>query len=558
MSSTSYNSSLGGTSISGVASGIDWQNTIQLLMQIESQPMVALETRKYQQQDKLTAWQTINSKLLALHTAMENMDTLNEVLTKAATSSNTDLVTATADNTAITGSYTILVNQLAQCAKSTHDGWADANATAVSTNGGTFTYSYAGVDHTVNVEAGATLTDLAQTINGDVDNPGVQATILNDGSGLSTAYHLVLSGETGAAHTITVADIGGFTGGLDGFTGAFTTTQTAANAQIQVDGYPLPGTWIESETNDVSGVIAGITLHLKDTSASTAEVTISNDTQAATSLVNGFVDAYNGVIAAINLNTAYDSEAKTAGILFGDASVVGIKGQLQSIVASVIPGLAADARYTSLSEIGVKSGDGGMLSVDSTKLNTALNDNFEAVGDIFAFSSSSTNNSLSYFTRTESTAGGIYSVQANYDASGNLLDTSTINGHPAQVVGNLTEGQYLVGLDGYPEQGLRIKFVNPSGGSAGSVTAEVRLSMGSAVQIGNQTSFLTDPSDGMVANAEKGIQDTIDNIDSQIQTWERRLQTKEAQLTQQFLAMETMISQLNNQGSYVNAMLSQL
>ena len=79
--------------VTGLASGINWQETIQLIMQIESQPVAALEDRKQVHEDRLAAWQQINTKLLALKTAMEGMNELNEVLTKAATSSEQDILT---------------------------------------------------------------------------------------------------------------------------------------------------------------------------------------------------------------------------------------------------------------------------------------------------------------------------------------------------------------------------------------------------------------------------------------------------------------------------------
>jgi len=531
--------------ITGLASGIDWQETIELIMQIESLPMVALQERQDTYESKLSAWQEINSKLLALKSTMEAMDKLDELLTKAASSSDTDIVTATATAEAATGSYSVLVNQLALNEKETHEGFADSNTTAVTTTAGTFSYTYAGESYTVDVLADATLTDLVQAINNDVDNPGVQATILNDGSGLDTAYHLVLSGETGEDNTITDIQVN-----LTNFSANFTETQTAQNAEIRVDGYP-PASWIESDSNEVTEVISGVTLNLKNTSATAATITITNDTDAVKETIQEFVSAYNEVITLINTNVAYDPESETAGVLFGDASVIGIKGNLQTIIASYIPGSQDNARYKSLAEIGIKSGTGGLLSITDSKLTDALETDFNAVGDLFAFTSSSTSNTLTYFTRTTDTAGGIYNVVADYDASGQLT-SATVNGNEA-----LIDGDYIIGLEGYPEEGLRIKFNYPGGG-AGTASAEVRVGTGSAVQIGNRVSFLTDPIDGTVHFAQEGIQDTIESLEKQIENWEARLAVTQAQLERDFLAMETLISQLQGQGNFLSAMLPNL
>ena len=531
--------------VTGLASGIQWQQTIEMIMQIESQPMVALEQRKEDYQAKLTAWQNINSKLLALKTTMDQMNELDEILSKAAESSDETVLTATATSAAATGSYDILVNQLAENEKETHSGWADLNSTAVTNTGGTFTYTYGTTVYTIEIPAGATLTELAQAINNDVNNPGITATILNDGSQSATAYHLVLSGETGASNAISAIS------GPPDFGGTWEQTQAAANAQIRVDGYP-PTTWIESDSNEITDVIQGITVQLKTTSATEVTITVTNDTDAAKEQIEAFVSAYNEVVGLINLNTAYNAETEEAGILFGDSTAIGIKGDLQSVLAATIPGLASDAFFQSLSEIGIKSGTGGLLSITDSDLDEALTDDFDAVGDLFAFSSSSTSNYLTYFYSQPETQGGVYTVEAFYDASGNLLDTTTINGHPVQI-----DGDYIIGLDGYPEEGMRIKFTNPGGG-AGSLTAEIRIAKGAAQQIADRVSFLTDPIDGTVHFAQEGIENTIESIDDQIADWETRLETIQAQLERQFLAMEMTISQLQGQGNYISAMVSNL
>lgn len=539
--------------ISGVASGIDWQETISLIMQIESQPMLLLEARKDTYQEKLEAWQSINSKLLSLKSTMEGMDELDELLTKAVSSTDTTVATASATSAAISGSYTLEVNQLALSDKQTHEGFVDENTTAVHSGPGnaTFSYDYAGESYSVTVAAGTTLAGLAAAINNDVDNPGVTATILNDGSG-TDAYHLVLTGETGAINEIT-----NISETLDNFTNVFTETQTAQDAQIRVDGYPSAPDWILSSTNEVTDVISGVTLNLLSANPDeTIAISITEETDAVKDKIQEFVDAYNEIISLINLNTRYEEsqegeEEGTAGPLFGDSRVVGIKNNLQTIIASLIPGIQDNALYQSLSEIGVKSGTGGLLSIDDSKLSDALEDDFDAVGNLFAFSSSSTSNNLTYFLRTEETQGGVYDVVANYDASGQLT-SATINGNEAQIDGN-----YIIGMDGNPEAGLRIKFTDPGGG-AGSIGAEVRVGTGSAVQIANSASFLTDPIDGTVHYAQEGIEDTIENLNEQILKWEDRLDRTQQQLEREFLAMEILINQLQGVGNYLSAMLSGL
>ena len=533
--------------VTGLSSGIDWQETISLIMQVESQPMVMLEERKDTYQQKLEAWQEINSKLLSLKSTMESMNEMNELLKKAVSSTDTTVATASATSEAITGSYTVEVNQLALSDKQTHEGFVDENSTAVHDGPGdaTFSYDYAGESYSITVAAGTTLAGLAAAINNDIDNPGVTATILNDGSGTSTAYHLVLTGETGASNAIE-----NISSTLDNFSSVFTETQTAQDAQIRVDGYPPDPDWILSSTNEITEVISGVTLNLISANpGETITISVTNDTDAAKDKIQEFVDAYNEVIALINLKTKYDAETETAGILFGDSSVISIKNDLQTIISSAIPGQLSNAPYSNLSAIGIESGSGGMLSVDDSKLSDALEDNFTEVGELFALQTTSTSNNLSYFYSTSETLGGVYNIVANYDASGQLT-SATINGNEAQI-----DGDYIIGMDGNPEAGLRILFTDPGNGP-GSISAEVRFITGAAVQVENRVEFLTDPVDGTVHYAQEGIQDTIDNIEEQIERWEERLAKKQEQLEAQFLQMEILVGQLQTQGNFISAMLS--
>ncbi len=383
--------------VTGLASGIDWQETVSLMMQIESQPMVLLEDRKDSYQMKLEAWQTINSNLLSLKSLMDGMNEQDEILKKAASSTDTSIATAIATTSAATGSYSLEINQLAQSDIWTHDGFTDENTTAVNNTGSTQTFMYTvdSTTYTINVPDGATLAELAELINDDVDNPGVQATILNDGSGTATAYHLQLTGQTGLSNAITIED-----GSLDNFDNddfGVGPTQSAQNAQFKINGYPT-ASWLESDSNEVTDSISGVTLNLKSTNAGeTINITITNDTAAVKTKIEEFVNAYNEAVALIDLKTNYDEQNEIAGPLFGDGNAIGIKGDLQAIIASAVPGLADDARYKSLSEIGVEFGENGLIEIDDSKLSDALDEDFLAVGDLFAFSSSSTSNDLQFF-----------------------------------------------------------------------------------------------------------------------------------------------------------------
>ncbi len=544
-------------SISGVASGIDWQSTVDALMEIEGRRKAMLEIRRDDYQVKRSAWQDVNSKLLQFKTLAENMDLMGEFLTKAVSSSDSDIVTATAVNSSSSGNFELLINQLARAEKEIHSGWADINTTAVNNSGGTqtFVYVYGTTSPetiTVNIPDGSSLGDIRDLINGDSDNPGVSATIINDGSGGATAYHLVLtSSETGSDNSITIDDTTTLGDGTNFDSAAWTQTQAGANAQIRVDGYPA-ASWIESASNDVEDVIEGVTIHLANVTSGTPVVlTINNDVSIVKSKIQDYVDAYNEAMTTIATYNFYNEESEEQSILFGDSGLNKIKQKLQTLISYPVTGLDPNNSLQSLGEIGISSGLDGLISVDDSELSEALSDHFDEVGELFTFNSVTDSNYLDYFYRTEKTHGGEYTVVANYDGSGNLT-SATIDGHAATI-----EDNYIIGADGQAEEGLRIIFTDPGDGPS-SQTATIRLSMGVAPEVANRLALITDPTDGTVTQETDHIDTVIENLNDQIEDQERRLEMIRERYIRDFTNMELQLGRLQQQSQYLASQLTSI
>lgn len=273
-------------------------------------------------------------------------------------------------------------NGLAQAHQLTHTGFVDKNTTTINTSNGFFSYTYAGNNYTVGLAAGKTLTDLVWAINNDSNNPGVTASIFDDGLGLATSVHLRLTGDKpGAANQIT--DIN-FTD-LDKLSNTFSTTQKAQNAMVKVDGYPAGGTeYIQRSTNQISDLIQGVTLKLK----SPGEVTISteNDISTIAEKIETFVNAVNFVLEYINEQTKYDEETEEVGIMLGNYAFNLVESRLKSLITSPLNDLDEETdAYVMLAQIGIETDpdNGGLFSLDMTKLDTALSIDLDAVANLF-------------------------------------------------------------------------------------------------------------------------------------------------------------------------------
>ncbi|MGQ9688655.1 MAG: flagellar filament capping protein FliD [Desulfobaccales bacterium] len=550
----------------GLGSSLDSTSIIDQLVEVESRQIKRLEAWKEEWSAKIAALQELNTKLTALRTTTAAMDTLAKFTAKSASVSDAKVLNATAGSTAVPGIHQILVNQLAQTEVEVHDGLPAAD-TVVNSSGSSrvFAFSYAGgASVSISVADGTTLTQLAQLINNSGANPGVTATVLDMGEGYTTdRYRLMLTGnDTGSSQTIVIDD--GLTtldgsGGTVNFTStAFTETQTAANAQVRLDGYP-PSGWIERADNTISDLLTGVTLSLLSTSAGAVQVTVTNDTSAMQEEVMDLVAAYNEAVAYIKEQTAYDAATGKAGVLFGNYAVQMIKGPLANIATGNAPGFKdPQDPYLNLAQIGITtdvdetSKTFGQLRVDQAALAAAFSNDPQGVAALlsayFVGVSDDAAGNLTYYSSLPGiTQPGSYNVEAT--VAGGVLVSGTINGHAATV-----EGDTLTGASGYPEYGLAVR-VNLTNGTH---TGTVRLKLGVTGEFTAKLDDLLSYTSGPVHILIDNYQDIITNIDKKIELEQRRVDSYRQRLVEQFSRLEAVLAELNDQANYLSSQIQKL
>ncbi len=284
---------------------------------------------------------------------------------------------------------------LAQATKVVHNGFPDDTTTAVTSSSATFSYTYGGKSVSISVPAGTTLSQLVNLINNDEDNPGVSASILNDGQGLPTSYKLVLTGKnSGAAYQITAVSHN-FSSSAFSSTGeiggGFTRAQFATNAMVKIDGFPSDADeYLQRSSNTIGDVIEGVAIDLHG--AGSATITISTDVDAIISKIEAFINAVNYAQDFIREETKFDPKGKDTGILIGNYAYNLLKSTIDSILNSSISGLTQDNNdgYTALSQIGIKTDpdQDGRWVIDSLTLRNALSDDTDAVANLFIHNTS--------------------------------------------------------------------------------------------------------------------------------------------------------------------------
>jgi flagellar hook-associated protein 2 len=238
----------------------------------------------------------------------------------------------------------------------------------------------------VTVAATDTLSDIATKINNA--DAGVSATVLRDASGERLLVRSSTTGEVNGFQITATDDDGNNTdaaglsrlayGGTSGAMHGMSLSQAGANAQATVNSVP-----ISSATNTISDALPGITLNLNKVTTGPVEVSVLQDKDGIRKNLQAFVDAYNAINNMLVTATKYDPDTETAGSLQGDSTAVGLQNALRRMMGSVTPG----GDFQRLSDIGITIKTGGVMSIDNTKLDKAM-ENPAALQRLFANESS--------------------------------------------------------------------------------------------------------------------------------------------------------------------------
>jgi flagellar hook-associated protein 2 len=357
----------------GVGSGLDVASLVDKLVAAKKAPQQDQITNQAAAANtQLSALGQISAALSALQSAMAPLSDGSAFASRTVTSSDTTVLGAGSDGTAVNGNYNIVVNKLASSLKVSSGAFA-SSSTAVGT--GTLTLTVAG--KSMSLTLGSTNNSLAavrDAINKASNNPGVSATIVTGSDGA----HLVLSStQTGAANGFKVSSSGG-DGGLAALNydvaassgNALSVINAASDASYTIDKLPA-----NSASNTVSTAINGLTLNLINVGSST--LSVSNDSSKATNALTNLVSTYNSFVGIYQNLTKYDATSGTAGAMIGDATLNSINSTLSSIVGGTANG-------ATLSSIGISLQVDGTLTLDSGTLATALSDGGKTVGNLFA------------------------------------------------------------------------------------------------------------------------------------------------------------------------------
>lgn len=358
---------------SGLGSGLNISSIVTALVNAD-------KSAKQNQIDRQTATNTsqisgigsLKSVLANFQTAIKNLSSTTnpQFLGFTATSGDAKVLTATASNTAVNGTYVVKVSNLATSSKVATAAFAGGASTSIPE--GTLNITQNGTSVPVTIPAGATLQSVRDAINTQQGANGFSANIVTDSFG----SRLVMgSSATGAGSDITLSGIAGLeitTGQQMGATP--TATSAGAIGDFAVDAsFTVDGLALTSKTNTVDKAISGLTLNLVAGGGAATTVTVGPNNDGLKKAIQSFVDAYNQVVTSVNSLTKptldKDGNPTVAAALTGDPLS---RSVLASIREPLVTTGAGD-KLTVLSQLGITTNQKtGALDFDSSKFSKAM------------------------------------------------------------------------------------------------------------------------------------------------------------------------------------------
>jgi flagellar hook-associated protein 2 len=430
----------------GIGSNLDVTGIVAKLMAVESQPLATINTKTAAAQAKISALGAVKSALSTFQSTIAGMANPSVLQPLTSSSSDSTVANVILGAGAVAANYSLTVTQLAQSQKLASAGQLSVQSKigsgtlsfdfgtiaggAMDANGkyggANFTSTGAGLKDVVIDPNNTSLSGIRDAIN--KAGVGVTASIFNDGS--SAPYRLILTDtSTGKANSMKISVSGDVAlsqllshdPSATITSQAMSETQTAKDALFTIDGLSL-----SKPTNSVNDAITGVTLNLLKTSTTPVSLSMTSNASFISGAITKFVSAYNQVNATLKQSSVYNPTTKVAAILNGDPAIRGLQSQIRAVMTAPIKG---GSNVTSLLfQVGVHMQKDGILSIDSTKLNTAIANDAASVTSLFSAVGSSTDNQVSFNSAGTNTKPGAYAINVSQLAKQAIFSSSAPSG----------------------------------------------------------------------------------------------------------------------------------
>jgi flagellar hook-associated protein 2 len=388
-------------------SGVDVASLAQNLVDAEKTPQQnAINAKISKNEARVSGYAAISFVSSELNNAFTALKDQNSFSSLTTTNSQANAFSVTTTAAASGGTHDIEVLQLARAQRSISAGYASTSASLNGGNPMSLSLTVGGV-----AVPAISLSEGKDTPQGIVDainaaKTGVTASLVNTGDGSAAPFQIVLSGAKGAAGAFSIAttytQLDGSSsdkpnaGSLGLSFGGSDADQVASDAKVKVDGITFT-----RSTNTLTDVLPGSTLDLKTVTSGAANVSFVRDTTALKDKFKAMVTSYNDAMTMLNVVTDPKSTMDTYGAtLVGDSTARSVKSMMRTLVQgeSNTPG----NKISTMWQLGISIDRTGVMTLDETKLDAALTDNFD---DVVKTMTGNTNGLSAYSSQPAGFAG---------------------------------------------------------------------------------------------------------------------------------------------------------
>lgn len=361
----------------GIGSGLQLESIVEAYIDAEAIPQeVRLQEKEERLSLELSGVGSFKSALATFNDILEKL-TKDDAFNKQIVSSSSSAIEVATNGFASNGSFNVEVNQLAAGSRLNSETFSSS---ADVVGSGTLTFANGSDTFDVAIDAADDLSTIRDKINAQSENFGVTANIINGESGSFLVFD---SQVTGVANALTVSSSDS---SLDKISTNNTTVTSAQDAKITIDG-----TLVSSSTNEFKNTIEDVTITAKEitTTGNPANLSIAQDTESGSDLINEFISGYNSLVD----NLSGLGAAKQGRLAF-DPNVRQVKSQLADIAIQATSGVSG--AFGSLTDIGLELNRDGYLEISTfsspniasgqERLTSALDNNLSDLGELFAAS----------------------------------------------------------------------------------------------------------------------------------------------------------------------------
>lgn len=556
-----------GISLSGLATGFDWQSVVDQLTDVERTPQTRLRAEQTTLQERNNVYGSIKTQLGVLQNRIKALTDGSLFDSRGVTVSTSTAGSATASAGTPLGSYSFAISQLATAAslRGTGDIGAKLNATndvsalALSAaafrtpvTAGTFTVNgkqitvattdtLQGVFDQISTATGGTVTAAYNSGTDRIQLTGAGEIILSSATDSSNFLQAAKLANNGTGTVASSANLGAIRTTQAMSAGNFTTPMSATGA-FKVNGVSIT---FDSASDSLTNVLNRIN---NSTAGVNASYDAVNDRVLLTNRITGDMgvaieDVSGNFAAATGLATGALEHGKNLLYTVNGGATITALSNVITEATSGVTGLSVTATAETTFAVNV--------SMDSTKIKTAISDFIAEYNKTQALINSQTASTTD--AKGKVTAG---TLSGDTDASALNSDLRKLmNGG----IGGLTGSIFRLENLGFTSNGNDDTVV------AGDAA---KLEDALANNLSSLKEFFTNPTSGLGTVFNQYLEKTIGesgtlvsrqtrltaqskSIDTQVADMERQVLANKARLTTSFIAMETAQSNINQQLAFL-------